>query len=128
MTRHRIISHEALKAEMQAVARGEKPAPSDAATASFNSVEALARLLTPENRSLLAVIRDRKPQSIAELAKLTGRAESNLTRTLDKLGAMGLLTFETEGRRKVPTANIGRITVEIDPFGADDRLEMHRLS
>src|SRR5690606_111697 len=93
MTRHRIISHEALKAEMQAVARGQKPAPPDAANASFNSVEALARLLTRENRSLLAISRDRKPQSIAELAKLTGRAESNLTRTLDKLGAMGLLSF-----------------------------------
>jgi len=125
MTKHRIINHEALKAEMQAVARGEIPAPEDAGAASFNSVEALARLLTPENRSLLATIRDRKPQSVAELAEMTGRAEPNLTRTLEKLGAMGLLTFKTEGRRKVPRANVDRITVEIDPFGGNDRLEMH---
>jgi len=128
MTKHRIISHEALKAEMQAVARGEKPAPPDAATSSFNSVEALARLLTPENRNLLAMIRDRKPRSIAELAQWTGRAEPNLTRTLDKLGAMGLLTFETKGRRKVPAANVARIVVEIDPFANNDRLEMHGIS
>lgn len=128
MSKHRVISHEALKAEMQAVARGDIKPPADAGAASFNSVEALARLLTPENRCLLAMIRDRQPQSIAELAKLTGRAEPNLTRTLDKLGAMGLLTFKSEGRRKIPTASVGRIIVEIDPFGSHDRLELHGLS
>jgi predicted transcriptional regulator len=30
---------------------------------SFDSVEALLRLLTPQNRELLAAIRDKKPQS-----------------------------------------------------------------
>jgi predicted transcriptional regulator len=42
---------------MKAIARGEKAAPEDASTPSFNSVAALLRLLTPENRALLAVIR-----------------------------------------------------------------------
>lgn len=127
MTKSKIISHEQLFADMQAVARGERPAPDYAGTTTYNSVEALARILTPENRSLLAVIRDRKPQSVAQLAEWTGRAESNLTRTLDKLGAMGLVTFSTEGRRKIPTATVGRITVEIDPFSGNDRLEMHAM-
>lgn len=128
MSKHRVMSHEALKAELQSVARGEAPPPADAGAVSFNSVEALARLLTPENRSLLALIRDREPQSVAELARLTGRAEPNLTRTLDKLGAMGLLTFERDGRRKVPKASVARIVVEIDPFGSHDRLELHGMS
>ena len=127
MTERKIMGLNELEAEMRAVARGEIPAPPDAASPKFESVEALARLLTPENRSLLTVIRDRKPQSIAELAQWTGRAESNLARTLDKLGAMGLLTFETDGRRKVPMATVDRITVEIDPFGGNDRLEMHAM-
>jgi predicted transcriptional regulator len=61
MTAYRIQSHDDLKTEMMAVARGEKPAPKDAALPSFNSVDALPRLLTPENRQLLAVIRDREP-------------------------------------------------------------------
>ena len=47
MTIHKIQSLRALREEMKAVARGERPAPSDAARMSFNSVEALARLLTP---------------------------------------------------------------------------------
>jgi len=127
MSKHRIMSHDDLKAEMMAVARGDQPASKDAAVASFNSVEAVSRLLTSENRKLLALIRDFQPDSIGELARLANRAESNLTRTLDKLSAMGLLSFETTGRRKKPLVNVGRIVVEIDPFTDNDRLEMHAM-
>ena len=94
MNKHRIQSHGDLKEEMKAVARGARRAPSDAAEPSFNSVGALLRLLTPENRALLAVIRDRKPQSIAELAEMTGRAAPNVVRTLGKLEAVGFRPHE----------------------------------
>lgn len=124
MTRYRIQNLRALREEMKAVARGERPAPADAATMSFNSVAALMRLLTPENRRLLAVIRERQPQSIAELADLTGRAAPNVTRTLAKLEAAGFVTMKTVARRKVPTADINKIVVEIDPYSENDRLEV----
>ncbi len=124
MTDYRVQSHEGLKREMMAVARGEKPAPKDAAMPSFTSVEALMRLLTPENRELLATIRDRKPRSIAELAEMTGRAQPNLTRTLAKLEAVGLVRMRLVERRKVPTAAVHRLRVEIDPFSQNDRLEI----
>ena len=118
------MSHRVLKEEMKAVARGKIKAPSDAAAQSFNSVEALVRLLTPGNRYLLSVIRDRKPQSIAELAKLTNRAASNLTRTLAKLEDAGFVEMKIENRRKVPTVGIGKILIEIDPYSENDRLEI----
>jgi len=127
MTDPKIQSLSALEREMRAVARGERPAPVDAAAPSFDSVEALARLLTPENRRLLALIRDRKPQSIADLADLTGRAEPNVLRTLEKLSAAGLVRLDQAGRRRVPTALIGRIVVEIDPFSANDRVHMEAV-
>ena len=38
---------------------------------------------------MLALIRDHKPGSVAELAQLAGRAQPNLTRTLAKLEAAG---------------------------------------
>jgi len=120
----KIQSLDSLEAEIRAVARGEKPAPPDAAEISFNSVEALTRLLTPENRILLATIRDQHPQSIAELGKMTGRAPSNLTRTLDKLEAAGLVRMETIGQRKMPIPTIRKIHVEIDPFSLNDRMEI----
>lgn len=124
MTQYKIQSLDSLEKEMRAVARGEKPAPADAARASFNSAEALIRLLTPENRTLLAIIRKRHPQSIAELESLTGRASSNLTRTLTKLEAAGLVKMETINRRKVPTVEIEKIHLEIDPYSEEDRLEL----
>src|SRR4051794_28782973 len=100
MTEHRIISHTELRDEMMAVARGEKPAPEYAGTQTFESVEALTRLLTRENRELLAIIRDRKPQSIAELAKITGRAQPNLTRTLAKLPDVRIILVLMDERPK----------------------------
>jgi predicted transcriptional regulator len=124
MTEYKIKTMRELEAEMRAVARGEKPAPADAARTTFASVDALIRLLTPENRALLAVIRDRKPQSIAELAKLTGRAASNLTRTLAKLEAVGFVSMQGEARRKIPVSIVKKLRVEIDPFSQNDRLEI----
>ena len=120
----KIQGHASLREEMKAVARGEKPAPKDAGTPSFDSVEALLRLLTPQNRELLAVIRDKKPQSIAELALLTGRAPPNLTRTLGKLEAIGFVRLKSVNRRKIPTATVHSLQINIDPFSQNDRLEL----
>lgn len=124
MTDYKVQSHASLRREMISVARGEQAAPRDAAMPSFNSVEAVMRLLTPENRELLATIRDRKPRSIAELAEMSGRAQPNLTRTLAKLEAVGFVRMRLVERRKVPTAAVHRLRVEIDPFSQNDRLEI----
>ena len=119
MTEYKIQSMNDLEDEMRAAGRGE-----DAARPSFKSVDALIRLLTSENRRLLAIIRDRKPQSINELAEITGRAAPNLTRTLAKLEAVGFVRMRTVKRRKVPTTAGHRLHVEIDPFSQNDRFEI----
>jgi len=112
-----------LEEEMLAVARGEIPAPADAAQPSVESAEALLRLLTPDNRTLLRTIRDAKPQSVAELARLTNRGEPNLLRTLGKLEAFGLLEMRTVDHRRVPTVMVDTLHVEIDPYAMADRIE-----
>ncbi len=122
MKQVKIQGHAALRKDMKAVARGEKPAPKNATGISFDSVDALLRLLTPQNRALLAVIRDKKPQSIAELAELTGRAQPNLTRTLGKLEAIGFVRFTSVNRRKIPMAAVRSLKINIDPFSQNDRL------
>jgi predicted transcriptional regulator len=125
MTKYKVQSLRSLRNEMKAVARGERPAPSDAAKPSFNSVDALARLLTPENRELLAIIRDRKPQSVTELVQMSGRAQPNLTRTLAKMEAAGFIRMKAVGRRrKAPSVAIKKIVVEIDPYSDRDRLSI----
>lgn len=124
MRRYKIQDLTSLEREMRVVARGKRSAPRDAAKPSFNSVEALIRLLTPENRRLLAMIRDRKPRSFAELVQMTGRAQPNLTRTLTKLEAAGFIRTKVVGRRKAPSAAIKRIVVEIDPYSERDHVRM----
>lgn len=120
----KIQSHASLREEMKAVARGERAAPKNAGGTTFDSIEALMRLLTPQNRHLLAVIRDKKPQSIAELAELTGRAQPNLTRTLGKLEAVGFVHLQNIARRKVPTTTVHSLRISIDPFSQNDMLEL----
>jgi predicted transcriptional regulator len=124
MKTYRLQSHATLKKEMKAVARGAKLAPVTAAVPSFSSVVALLRLLTPENRDLLAIIRKHRPQSIAELAQLTGRAAPNLTRTLGKLAAVGFVRMDTVAKRKVPKTLVQTLRLRIDPFSMNDRLEV----
>ena len=119
----KIQSHGALRKMMKAVASGKHSAPKDAAGVSSDSVDSLLRLLTPKNRELLAIIRDRKPQSIADLAEMTGRKSPNVTRTLGKLEAVGFVRMKTVKRRKVPTASVRALRISIDPFSQNDRLE-----
>lgn len=112
-----------LVTEMRAVARGEIPAPPDASQPSIESADALLRILTRENRELLRLIRDNKPNSIAELARLSHRAEPNLLRTLDKLEAAGFVEMQFNGNRRVPTLRIKRLHVEIDPYAMEDKVK-----
>jgi predicted transcriptional regulator len=120
MTKYKVQNLRSLREEMKAVGRGERPAPVDAGKPSFNSVDAVVRLLTPENRQLLAIIRDRKPQSVAELVAMSGRAQPNLTRTLAKMESAGFITMKAIGRRKAPSVAVKKIVVEIDPCSDRD--------
>jgi predicted transcriptional regulator len=120
MTKYKVQNLRALREEMKAVARGERPPSADATKPSFNSVDAVVRLLTPENRQLLAIIRDRKPQSVAELVAMSGRAQPNLTRTLAKMESTGFITMKVIGRRKAPSVAVKKIVVEIDPCSDRD--------
>jgi predicted transcriptional regulator len=124
MTKFKTQGMASLRDELLAVARGERPAPADAGSPSFDSALALVRLLTAENRHLLATIRDREPGSVAELATMTGRAQPNLTRTLAKLKAAGLVTTRMVGRRQELRSAVKKIVVEIDPYSDHDRFRV----
>lgn len=119
----KIQSMNDLKKEMLDVARGARKAPVDAARPSFESVEAVMRLLTPENRRLLAMIAQNKPSSIADLARLIGRAEPNVSRTLGKLEACGFVRLrQGVGKAKIPEVAIHRLTVDMDICKQLDRV------
>jgi predicted transcriptional regulator len=79
------------------------------------SIEAVVRLLTVENQRLVKVIAGGKAGSVAQLADMTKRAESNVTRTLKKFESLGLITLVTgPGRKKVPHLSMTSISFKVD--------------
>ncbi len=85
MNTPRIMSLQELRDEMKAVVRREKPAPADAKQPSFNSVDALTRLLTPDNRRLLALIRDKNHSR----SPIWQRCRSPATQSHENSGEIG---------------------------------------
>ena len=71
-------------------------------------------MLSERNRELLSVIAETKPQSLSELAVATGRAKSNLSRTLKTMERYGLVRFEKgKGRTLVPRTPYTDVVLEV---------------
>ena len=95
-----IASYEEMKAFTMEIAQGQqKPGP-QAAKVWFPSTESFAKVLSAGNRDLLRVIAEKEPGSHNELAQLTGRKKSNLSRTLKTMANYGLVDLlrGTRGR------------------------------
>ena len=75
------------KRTRQASSHTEEPTP----TVWFDSWRQLAGLLSDENRALLRLMQDGQPRTVLEWASLSGRAASNLSRTLRNLEGYGLV-------------------------------------
>src|SRR5581483_12016914 len=88
-----IASYEEMKARTMAVARGERRVAADEPKVWFASTESFAKVLSAGNRELLRVI--------AELARLTGKAKSNLSRTLRTMEGYGLVRLERGERGRI---------------------------
>ncbi len=94
-----------------AIAEGRyKPKP-DEPKIWFTSIRSLAEVLSDENQALLQVITDRKPGSIRELANITGRQSSNLSRTLKTLSAYGFVKLEKLNKNVRPIAQATKFNV-----------------
>ncbi|HEY0197930.1 MAG TPA: MarR family transcriptional regulator [Rhodanobacter sp.] len=102
-----IASQQAIRARALSIARGEhQPRPNEPKTW-FTSMRSLAEVLSDDNRALLRVIRELKPESLSQLAEFSGRAPSNLSRTLKTMERYGLVEMQRELRtvRPVVTAS-----------------------
>ena len=93
-----------LREQMRAVARGERKAsPLPAAP--------LLAALSREALELLAVLLRKHPASVSELVELTGRAQPNISRSLQLLARYRLIQLVREGRevRAEPMAKAVRV-------------------
>ncbi|MDN3393323.1 MULTISPECIES: HVO_A0114 family putative DNA-binding protein [unclassified Pseudoalteromonas] len=75
--------------------KGQVPDPDYSVDIWFDSLKSVASVLSKENKQLLKVITEQQPQSVTELASLTGRAVSNVSRTLKTLGKYNLVEMQS---------------------------------
>jgi predicted transcriptional regulator len=108
-----IASYEEMKARTMAVARGEHRVSRNEPKVWFTSTESFAKVLSAGNRELLRVIAERSPGSLDELAQMTGKAKSNLSRTLKTMEGYGLVLLERGERGKI-TPKVTHDRVELD--------------
>lgn len=99
-----IMPQEQIRARVLAIARGEfKPRPSEPKIW-FTSMKSLAEVLSDDNRALLNIIRDTKPESVTSLAAATGRKPGNLSRTLKTMSNYGIVEMRREKKQVRPIA------------------------
>src|SRR5437899_2405415 len=108
-----IASYKEMKARTMAAARGKRRIAPDEPKVWFTSTESFAKVLSASNRELLRVIAEKAPASLDELARITGRAKSNLSRTLRTMEGYGLVRLERGERGRI-TPKIMHDRVELD--------------
>jgi predicted transcriptional regulator len=108
-----IASYEEMKARTLRIARGEHRVARGEPKVWFTSTESFAKVLSAGNRDLLRIIADKAPGSLDELAQITGRAKSNLSRTLKTMEGYGLVRLERGERGRI-TPKVAHDRVELD--------------
>lgn len=99
-----IMSQEKIRARTIAIAKGEYSPKSSDPKVWFPSMKAVSEVLSDHNRELLRVIAECHPDSIRQLADMTGREPNNVSRTLHTMKRYGLVDVKVENRRHKPIA------------------------
>ena len=107
-----IMPREQYKKRTISIAKGEYTPKNDEPKVWFESIKSMAQILSNENQDLLQVILDNHPQSLRELEELTGRAKSNLSRTLKTLERYGIVELNKVNNSLVPKVKATHFTVE----------------
>lgn len=106
-----VASQQDIRKRAQAIARGEhRPRPGEPKIW-FASMRSLAEVLSDENRALLRVMREQKPESLSRLTELTGRAPGNLSRTLRTMEHYGIVEMRKTERNVRPIAKASEFVI-----------------
>ena len=109
-----IAPREAIARYTRDVVAGRRQRSADEPDVWFTSVESFAKVLSERNRHLLALIAERRPDSIDALATASGRAKSNLSRTLHTMARYGLVRLDKgKGRKVKPVVAFERVELRV---------------
>lgn len=107
-----IMSYESYKQRVLDIAMGKyKPSPGEPKIW-FESLRSLAEVLNENNTRLLILIEKMKPSSIKELAELSGRQSSNLSRTLKTFERYGIVELKKENKLLKPIVKATNFQIE----------------
>lgn len=110
-----------MKAMTIAIARGQRKLSSHKPQIWFPSTESFAKVLSEGNRRLLNLIAEEAPESLEQLAALSGRKKSNLSRTLKTMANYGLVKLDRGPRgRLAPKVLHERIELDLPLLRTDN--------
>jgi predicted transcriptional regulator len=108
-----ILPQDKMRARAIAIAQGKYKPKSGEPKIWFPSMRSVAETLSDKNLELLKIIAEQQPESIAELSERTGRAPSNLSRTLNRLAGYGFVKLERRAGNVVrPIAQATEYTIK----------------
>ena len=99
-----ILSQDKMRERVLAIARGDYKPKAEEPKIWFTSMKSLAEILSDDNRALLRVIMETRPESISALAAATGRKPGNLSRTLKTMANYGIVDLKHEKNHVRPIA------------------------
>ena len=79
----------------------------------FSNIKDFRKVLTDKRLELLKTVKDRKPSSVYELAKMLKRDLKNVLQDIEYLKQAGLVEIEEAENRKIPHVEYDRITLDL---------------
>lgn len=111
-----IMPRDAFRKRTIAIAKGEYRPKRGEPKVWFESVQSMAQVLSNSNQELLEAILRHEPASMKELAHITGRKPSNLSRTLRTMEKYGIVELRKQKTTFKPVVKAKEFRVE---FGLD---------
>ncbi len=79
----------------------------------FSSIKEMRRVLTEKRLALIKTIKDKKPSSLYDLAKLVHRDLKNVLQDITYLQALGIVDVADRGDKKVPRVTFDMLSFEV---------------
>lgn len=111
-----IMPRDAFRKRTIKIAKGEYTPKRGEPKVWFESVQSMAQVLSNANQELLEAILRHEPASMKELADITGRKPSNLSRTLRNMERYGIVELRRQKTTLKPIVKTRDFRIE---FGLD---------
>uniref|UniRef100_UPI00188D4C9B HVO_A0114 family putative DNA-binding protein n=1 Tax=Vibrio anguillarum TaxID=55601 RepID=UPI00188D4C9B len=108
-----VLSEELARKRMIRIAEGKVASEESSPQFLFESLAVLSQLLSNENVELLNLIAREKPNSLDELAEMSGRSIKDVTDTFDALSSKGFAYLDMRGMESRPVALFTKFEITI---------------